>query len=69
MIFTVIAGAAAFPEQITRVGILDIEKVYSIYFRESKTVKEFQDRQTALVKDLNRIDEEILKLEKLFRLV
>lgn len=63
VIFTVIAGAAAFPEQITRVGILDIEKVYSIYFRESKTVKEFQDRQTALLKHLNRIDEEILKLE------
>ena len=54
----------ALPEQITRVGLLDIEKVYSIYFRESKTVKEFQDRQTALVKDLNRLSEQLYQSDE-----
>ena len=53
----------AFTEQITRVGIIDIEKIYSIYFRESKAVMDLQERQAALVRDLKRIDDEIADLE------
>jgi outer membrane protein len=53
----------SFAEQLTKVGILDIEKVYSIYFRESKTVKQFQDRQANMLQELSRIDDEILRLE------
>jgi len=52
-----------YAEQLTKVGILDIEKVYSIYFRESKTVKQFQDRQANMLQELSRIDDEILRLE------
>jgi outer membrane protein len=58
-----IIPVAAFSEQLTKVGILDIEKVYSIYFRESKTVKEFQERQANMLQELTRIDDEILRLE------
>jgi outer membrane protein len=57
------AAGAAFGEQITRVGILDIEKVYSIYFRESRAVKELQDKRTEIQRDLARIDDEIQGLE------
>ncbi len=62
-LFIFIGAGVVFPVHITKVGILDLEKVYSIYFRESKTVKEFQVRQNALLKELNRIDEELLALE------
>jgi outer membrane protein len=58
-----IATEAGFGEQITRVGILDIEKVYSIYFRESRAVKELQDKRAEIQRDLSRIDEEIQALE------
>jgi outer membrane protein len=50
-------------EQITRVGILDVEKVYAIYFRESKAVKELQQMRGEVLREINRIDEEILGLE------
>jgi len=52
-----------FGEQITRVGVLDIEKVYSVYFRESRAVKELQEKKTEIQRDIARIDEEISALE------
>ncbi|MBN2553998.1 MAG: OmpH family outer membrane protein [Spirochaetales bacterium] len=56
-------GTALLADQITRVGILDIEKVYSIYFRESQAVKELQQMRADVLREINRIDEEILLLE------
>jgi outer membrane protein len=57
------AAAAAGAEQITRVGVLDIEKVYSVYFRESRAVKELQEKRSEILREIGRIDEEILALE------
>ena len=59
----VLSGGPLFADQITRVGILDIEKVYSIYFRESQAVKELQQLRADVLREINRIDEEILILE------
>jgi outer membrane protein len=56
-------GASAFGEQITRVGVLDIEKVYSVYFRESRAVKELQDKKEEVLREIGKIDEEIQALE------
>jgi len=58
-----LSAAAGFAEQITRVGVLDIEKVYAIYFRESRAVKELQEKRAELQREINRIDDEILALE------
>ena len=63
ILLVVLIPVAGFSEQLTKVGLLDIEKVYSIYFRESKTVKEFQERQANMLQELSRIDDEILLLE------
>jgi outer membrane protein len=52
-----------FADQITKVGILDVEKVYSIYFRESKAVKELQQLRSDVLREIGRIDDEILQLE------
>jgi outer membrane protein len=57
------AAGAAGAEQITRVGVLDIEKVYSVYFRESRAVKELQEKRSEILREIGRIDEEILALE------
>ncbi len=56
-------GASAFGDQITRVGVLDIEKVYSVYFRESRAVKELQDKKEEVLREIGRIDDEIQALE------
>jgi len=52
-----------FSEQLTRIGIIDIEKVYSIYFRESRTVMDLQEKQNTILKEIQRIDDQILTLE------
>lgn len=57
------AAVLGFGEQITRVGVLDIEKVYSVYFRESRAVKELQEKKSEIQRDISRIDEEITSLE------
>lgn len=57
------AAVLGFGEQITRVGVLDIEKVYSVYFRESRAVKELQEKKSEIQRDISRIDEEITTLE------
>jgi outer membrane protein len=56
-------AATAFGEQITRVGVLDIEKVYSVYFRESRAVKDLQEKKAEVLRELGRIDDEVLALE------
>jgi outer membrane protein len=63
VIILMVPGTALFGDQITKVGILDIEKVYSIYFRESQAVKELQQMRSDVLREINRIDEEILLLE------
>lgn len=52
-----------FSEQLTRIGIIDIEKVYSVYFRESKTVMNLQEKQNSILREIQRIDDQILTLE------
>jgi outer membrane protein len=63
LLFLIVSGMPLFADQITKVGILDIEKVYSIYFRESKAVKELQQLRADVLREINRIDEEVLLLE------
>ncbi len=63
LVFMVLAGLPLFADRITKVGILDIEKVYAVYFRESKAVKELQQLRADVLRAINRIDEEILLLE------
>jgi outer membrane protein len=58
-----LAGWSLSAEQITRVGILDIDKVYAVYFRESRAVKEFQQKRVEVLRDVNKIEEDILELE------
>ncbi|HEB10802.1 MAG TPA: OmpH family outer membrane protein [Spirochaetales bacterium] len=58
-----LVSAILFSEQLTRIGIIDIEKVYSIYFRESRTVMDLQEKQNAILREIQRIDDQILTLE------
>ncbi len=62
-LLAVLPALSSAAEQITRVGVIDIEKIYSIYFRESKAVMDLQERQAQLARDLKRIDGEIVEME------
>ena len=54
VLILMLSGTVTFADQITRVGILDIEKVYSIYFRESQAVKELQQMRADVLREINR---------------
>src|SRR4030066_130141 len=55
VVFLALADTA-FGEQITRVGVLDIEKVYSVYFRESRAVKELQEKRAEVLRESGRME-------------
>lgn len=67
LVFTVISGNLLFATQITKVGIVDLSKIYSIYFRESKDVIKLEELKSAYLKEIANKREEInlLKSEKL----
>lgn len=60
LLLTVLSAGA---DQITRVGVLDIDRVYAAYFRESRAVKELQQKQAEVLAEIGKIDEDILQLE------
>ncbi|MCD6121854.1 MAG: OmpH family outer membrane protein [Spirochaetales bacterium] len=66
-VFTVLSGNLLFAAQITKVGIVDLSKIYSIYFRESKEVIKLEELKSAYLKEIADKREEInlLKSEKL----
>jgi len=67
LVFTVISGNLLFATQITKVGIVDLSKIYSVYFRESKEIIKLEELKSAYLKEIANKQEEInlLKSEKL----
>ncbi len=52
-----------FATQITRVGIVDIVKIYSIYYKESKEVLKLEELKQEYLKEIAQKKNEILTLE------
>jgi len=67
VVFGLISGGFIFATQITKVGIVDISRIYSIYFRESKEVIKLEELRSAYLKEIAKKKEEInlLKSQKL----
>lgn len=67
VVFGLISGGFVFAAQITKVGIVDISRIYSIYFRESKEVIKLGELRSAYLKEIAKKKEEInlLKSQKL----
>ncbi len=53
----------AFATQITKVGIVDIVKVYSVYYKESKEVLKLEELRNTYMKEIQQKKDEILNLE------
>ncbi len=56
-------AANVFATQITRIGIVDIVKVYSVYYKESKEVLKLEELRNAYMKEIQDKKDEILNLE------
>jgi outer membrane protein len=46
-------------QQITRFAVVDLVKVYSAFFNESRAVREFNERSARIQNEINRLNQEL----------
>ena len=49
-------------QQITRFAVVDMSKVYTAFFRESRAVRDFEERSARVQADIDRMTQEIQNL-------
>ena len=49
-------------QQLTRFAVVDLPKVYTEFFRDSRPVREFEERSTRVQNEIDRRNKEILDL-------
>ena len=64
LLITILAFSIALPasltaEQITTVGIIDVNKVAQVFFRESQAVRELEEMAMRIQEEIDNITEEI----------
>jgi outer membrane protein len=50
---------SGFSQQLTRFAVVDLPKVYLAFFRDSRTVREFEERSAGVQNEINRMNREI----------
>jgi outer membrane protein len=51
-----------YSQQLTRLAVVDLSKVYTAYFRESRAVREFEERSAAIQAEIDKMTREIQEL-------
>jgi len=49
-------------QQLTRFAVVDLSRVYTAFFRESRAVREWEERSARVQSDIDRMTREILEL-------
>ena len=55
-------SASVFAQQLTRFAVVDLTKVYSAFFRDSRAVREFEERSSRIQSEIDRMTREIQEL-------
>jgi len=55
--------AAAGAQQITRVAVVDMQKLYLTYYKDSAAVRAFEDEKSRVNEEINRMKDEIRALQ------
>jgi outer membrane protein len=50
--------------QITRVSVIDLQKVYMTYYKDSQAVRAFEDEKSRVQTEIKRLGDEIKNLQK-----
>jgi outer membrane protein len=64
--FPVLFLLAAFPasaQQLTRFAVVDLPRVYTAFFRDSRAVREFEERSARVQNEIDRMTREIQDLK------
>ncbi|MDR0759998.1 MAG: OmpH family outer membrane protein, partial [Treponema sp.] len=56
-------GLSAEAQQLTRFAVVDLSKVYSSFFRDSRAVREWEERSARIQADIDRMKAEIQSLQ------
>ncbi|MDR0376913.1 MAG: OmpH family outer membrane protein [Spirochaetaceae bacterium] len=59
----VLLGRSMEAQQLTRFAVVDLPKVYSSFFRDSRAVREWEERSARIQADVDRMKEEIQSLQ------
>jgi len=62
MMFGLICFGTAYSQQITRIAVVDLPRVYTVIFPQSRAVREFEERSAKVQSDINRYTNEIQSL-------
>lgn len=58
-----VLSAVVSAQQITRFAVVDMSKVYTAFFRESRAVRDFEERSARVQADVDRMTREIQDLK------
>ncbi|HCC36214.1 MAG TPA: hypothetical protein DEQ14_00580 [Treponema sp.] len=58
-VLAITAVTGVFAQQLTRFAVVDIPKVYSAFFRDSRAVRDFEDRSRRVQLEIDRMTKEI----------
>jgi len=57
-----VCGLLLYGQQLTRFAVVDLSRVYTAFFRESRAVREFEERSARVQSDIDRMTREIVEL-------
>jgi len=63
IMFICLTAASLFAQQLTRFAVVDLPKVYSAFFRDSRAVREFEERSARVQTEIDRMTREIQELK------
>ncbi|GHV83395.1 outer membrane protein [Spirochaetia bacterium] len=59
----IFAVSGIFAQQITRFAVIDMSKVYTTFFKDSKPVRDFEDQSARVQAEIDRMNKEIQDLK------
>ena len=57
-------AAQAFGQQITRVAVIDLQKVYMTYYKDSQAVRSLEEEKLRVTEEIRRLNDEIKDLQR-----
>ncbi|AEJ19494.1 OmpH family outer membrane protein [Gracilinema caldarium] len=64
VVLLLIATMGVSAQQLTRFAVVDLPKIYTVFFKDSKAVRDFEERSARVQADIDKMNNEIQTLQK-----
>ncbi len=58
-----IVSSFLYAQQLTRIAVVDMPKVYTAYFKDSRAVRQFEEKSAKVQSDIDKMTKEIQDLK------